>query len=147
MFHLVEGLRYTEMIDSILDTDENGKAKCKICNYICPPGKTHYGNRNVQRHIETKHLKIVIRCKFCKSIATSYSGMQTHLIRKHKDKYKVLKTILDEHMKCADVDYNNQEIAEKSKQTQTKKQMSDLQQVRVYEQVIFVCIKCQNIIF
>ena len=76
-------------------TTENGRTKCNVCPYV--------GDRpgDVSRHIESKHIRIKITCKYCGAIYSARRNLEIHLRKFHRDTYKDkedMKLIVQEHV-------------------------------------------------
>ena len=78
--------------------DNHGRIKCMVCGYIAPNGRS----RDVRRHIESKHIRMMIVCKYCGSNTRSRRNFEIHLRHYHPNQLieaKSMPRIVQWHVK------------------------------------------------
>ena len=65
-------------------SDFEGLKKCLVCGYIAPKNQS----RDVRRHIESRHIRMVIECNFCGKNLHSRRNFEIHLRNYHSNHLK-----------------------------------------------------------
>ena len=77
--------------------NDDGPSRIKSCT-IC--GYTTGHMKDLKRHIESKHMRLTICCKFCESVNKTRRTLEYHLKKYHADMIiqKDILTIVDWHV-------------------------------------------------
>ena len=75
-----------------------GLKMCSICGYSTQIGK------DVKRHVESKHMRLRIFCKFCQTVCSTRRTLEYHLKKYH------LQEVPNKHQTEKIVDWHVQDI-------------------------------------
>ena len=76
--------------------------ECNICGYSAAD------SRDVGRHIESKHIKLEIMCRYCGTILKNRRIFERHLKAQHPETRNDVNKIIDSHVK--EMVFNNSDI-------------------------------------
>ena len=88
----------------LLHTDaETGHVKCMVCGYLAQK----HQRRDVRRHIEAKHIRMQLICKYCGKNNSTRRAFEIHLRNHHPDlitETRSMMSIVNWHVKDVEFD-------------------------------------------
>ena len=97
-----KGLEAT-LLDLLYTEAETGHVKCVVCGYLAQK----HQRRDVRRHIEAKHIRMQLICKYCGKNNSTRRAFEIHLRNYHPDlitETRSMMSIVNWHVKDVEFD-------------------------------------------